>query len=118
MCTGRELAKCRKEVVVNRIEHREEKWSFPFVEYSPQRTEKKIPLVVQLHGAGESGWGKEELDLVEVHGFSALFKENEYECMLVMPQCPPDTFWAAKIESLVAFIENLIESSSTLPHVP
>ena len=94
---------------MNRTEHREDKWNFPFVAYAPERTDKKIPLVVQLHGAGEGGWGKEELDLVEVHGFSTLFKENEYECMLVMPQCPPDTFWAAKIESLVAFIEKLIE---------
>lgn len=94
---------------MNRIEHREEKWSFPFVEYSPQKRTKKLPLVVQLHGAGEVGWGKEELSLVDLHGFSVIIKGAEYECMFVMPQCPPDTFWAARIESLVQFIEKIIE---------
>lgn len=94
---------------MQRTEHREEKWMFPFVKYSPQNSDKKLPLIIQLHGAGERGYGKEELDRVDVHGFSALVKDAEYECILVMPQCPCDTFWAARVESIIKFVEQLKE---------
>ena len=26
-----------------------------------------------------------------------------------MPQCPPESFWAAKVESIIAFIDQLVE---------
>lgn len=90
-----------------RSEHREEKWSFPFVMYSPADTGRKLPLIVQLHGAGERGQGQEDLKLVDVHGFSKLLQKQSYECLAVMPQCPTDTFWAARVESILAFIEQL-----------
>lgn len=94
---------------MNRIEHNEKKWIFPFVEYSANKTDRKIPLIIQLHGAGERGFGKEDLALVDVHGFSKLIKDSEYECIFVMPQCPPDSFWAAKVESIIKFVEQLIK---------
>ncbi len=94
---------------MNRIEHREEKWIFPFVEYSSEKN-KKLPLIIQLHGAGERGNGKEELELVDVHGFSMLLKDDmEHECICVMPQCPKNSFWAARVESILKFIEQLKE---------
>ena len=94
---------------MNRFEHREEKWEFPFVEYSPENMgEEKLPLIVQLHGAGERGCGGQMLGLVDEHGFSKIFKETEYACIAVMPQCPKDTFWAARVESLISFVERLI----------
>ena len=43
---------------MKRREHREEKWEFPFVAYSCDETEKKLPLIIQLHGAGERGNGQ------------------------------------------------------------
>ncbi len=92
-----------------RTEHREEKWIFPFVEYSCGKKDKKLPLVIQLHGAGERGNGKEDLSLVDVHGFSLLFEKSDYECITVMPQCPQETFWAARVESIIKFIEQLKE---------
>ena len=94
---------------MNRIEHREEKWVFPFVEYSPENKEAKMPLIVQLHGAGERGEGKEDLKLVDVHGFAKVLKDTERECIVVMPQCPSDTFWAARVESIVKFVGQLIK---------
>lgn len=93
---------------MKRIEHREEKWIFPFVEYSSEK-KKKMPLIVQLHGAGERGEGKDDLKAVDVHGFSEYLEENEHDCIVVMPQCPCDTFWAAKVESIIKFIEQIIE---------
>ena len=92
---------------MNRIEHREEKWAFPFVEYSPSKKDGKLPLIVQLHGAGERGEGGEELSAVDVHGFSKVIKDGEYNCIFIMPQCPKDSFWAARVESIVRFIEQL-----------
>lgn len=94
---------------MNRIEHREEKWEFPFVEYSCDEKTDKLPLIVQLHGAGERGDGKEDLELVDVHGFSKYLKNAEHNCIVVMPQCPKDTFWAARVESIISFIEHLIK---------
>ena len=94
---------------MKRTEHRGDKWIFPFVEYSCDKNKGKLPLIIQLHGAGERGAGKEDLDKVDVHGFSKYLKEAEYDCMVVMPQCPQNTFWAAKVESIIKFIEQLID---------
>lgn len=94
---------------MKRIEHREEKWIFPFVEYSPKTKGEKLPLIVQLHGAGERGEGKDDLKAVDVNGFSEYLRENEHDCMVVMPQCPQNTFWAARVESIIRFIEQIIK---------
>lgn len=90
-----------------RTEHRESKWKFPFVKYSPDKADKKLPLIIQLHGAGERGKGKEDLARVDIHGFSKYLNKAEADCIFVMPQCPLDTFWAAKVESLVDFVGQL-----------
>lgn len=94
---------------MKRTEHREGKYIFPFVEYCCENDREELPLIIQLHGAGERGNGKEELDKVDVHGFSAYLKTAEHECRVIMPQCPSDTFLAARVESIVKFIEGLIE---------
>ena len=101
---------------MKRIERREEKFIFPYVEYSPENAGKeKLPLVIQLHGAGERGEGEEDLNLVDVHGFSKLLKEKDYKCTVVMPQCPKNTFWAARVESIIKFVEQLIEEYNADP---
>lgn len=92
---------------MQRFERREGKWIFPFVEYVNSESKNPLPLIVQLHGAGERGDGKEDLNLVEVHGFAEHKDELDGEYLLVMPQCPKDTFWAARVESIVEFINQL-----------
>lgn len=91
-----------------RTEHREEKWIFPYVKYAPAGDPSGLPLIVQLHGAGERGDGSEaELSRVDIHGFSSVVRELDVPCILVMPQCPRDSFWAARVESIIRFIEQL-----------
>ena len=92
---------------MNRIEHNEDKWIFPFVEYAPTKMHEKMPVIIQLHGAGERGNGKEDLVKVDVHGFSNLIPDKEIDCLFIMPQCPADTFWAARVESIIKFVEQV-----------
>lgn len=95
---------------MKRIEHREKDWVFPFIEYSPDKMADKLPLIVQLHGAGERGEGGNDLKLVEVHGFSHyLGAEPREDCIVIFPQCPKDTFWAARVESILRFIDQIVE---------
>jgi len=92
---------------MNRIERRESHWKFPFVAYAPDLSGEKLPLILQLHGAGERGEGGEDLKLVEVHGFAKTLQSEEFRGIVVMPQCPKDSFWAARVESIVAFLDQL-----------
>lgn len=89
-----------------RTEHRDKKWIFPFVDYSPSEKKAGLPLIIQLHGAGERGDGS-DLSLVDVHGFSKVIRDGEYDCIFVMPQCPRESFWAARVESIAAFIDQI-----------
>ncbi len=92
-----------------RIEHSEAKNIFPYVEYSPNEKKEKLPLIIQLHGSSGRGNGGEELTRVEEHGFSEFLKGAECDCVVIMPQCPLDSFWAARVESIIAFIEQMIK---------
>ena len=92
-----------------RTEHREDKFPFAFVKYEPTKMQKNLPLIIQLHGAGERGDGKDDLALVDVHGFPKIMNDKDYPAIFVMPQCPKDSFWAARVESIIKFIELAIE---------
>lgn len=95
--------------MMNRIEHKGSKWKFPFVEYVCDNKEEKLPLIIQLHGAGERGNGEDDLKLVDVWGFSNILNDVSVGCRIIMPQCTKDTFWVAKLESLIKFIEQIIK---------
>jgi len=89
----------------------EETWIYPFVMRHPEEMKENLPLIVLLHGAGERGNGKEELHLVETHGFShVLTEDSHYDCLLVQPQCKEDSFWVADVPSVLAFIEQVAEA--------
>ncbi len=86
---------------------------FPFIAYVPDNISEKPALLIQLHGAGERGNGQDNLDAVLVNGFSNIVNDdNLKDCILIMPQCPIDSFWVAKIESIKSFIDNLIDTYS------
>ena len=92
------------------------KSGFPYIAYVPEGISSRPALLIQLHGAGERGNGGDDLDRVLVHGFPKVVSdENLTDCILVMPQCPEDTFWVAKIESLRRFLDEMISQFAADP---
>ena len=85
---------------------------FPYIAYIPDNISSNPALLIQLHGAGERGNG-DTLEKVLVHGFSKIVNDDNFnDCILLMPQCPENTFWVAKIESIKKFINNIIKEYS------
>lgn len=81
---------------------------FPYIAYVPDNLSDHPALLIQLHGAGERGNGGSDVDKVLVHGFSKIVNDdNLNDCILIMPQCPLDSFWAAKVESIKKFIDEM-----------
>ena len=88
--------------------HKFEK-TFPYITYIPENISKNPALIIHLHGAGERGDGNDELDKVLKHGLPTIVNDdNLKDAILVMPQCPKETFWVARIESLKSFIDEII----------
>lgn len=86
---------------------------FPYIAYVPDNCAATPALILHLHGAGERGNGYNELDKVLIHGFPNIVNdENLQNCILVMPQCPADSFWTAKLESLRRFLDEIIQTYS------
>ena len=86
-------------------------YNFGYVEYLPENFDKnkKYPLVIFLHGAGERG---EDLDIASRHGFMKHVRESgrEYPFIFVAPQCPCGKYWGCYTESLLAFIDYVTAS--------
>ena len=70
-------------------------------------TDKKWPLLIFLHGAGERG---NNLDLVKKWGPPKQAEENkELPFIVVSPQCPVRTYW--NIEQLNQLIDSVIKNN-------
>ena len=86
-------------------------FNFNYVRYLPADYDenKKYPLVVFLHGAGERG---NDLDLASTHGFMKHVRESgkEYPFIFVAPQCPAGKYWGCYTESLLAFLDYVSEA--------
>lgn len=90
---------------MKRIAVNDKSKAYPYVVYMPETVTDKLPLIIQLHGSGEKGLGGDDLHLVERHGFANLLKEKDFPCIIVMPQCPPDSIWLYEVKELKKFIE-------------
>lgn len=74
----------------------------------PKSEGPKKPLIVFLHGAGERG---DDLSIVPKNGLRIVEEQDLwYDCYIVAPQCPADTFWAARVESIKAFIDDMVKT--------
>lgn len=95
----------------NKIENRQ---SFPYLQYTPlnfeAESDKKWPLIICLHGAGErgnDGWSI----LGHLPFNHAKPEEGEgLPCFMVAPQCPENKFWNCFIESLNDFLDDILEN--------
>ena len=70
--------------------------------------DKKYPLIIFLHGAGEVGPNPEA---VRIHGVPKLMDKapyNEIEAITVSPQCPGGRMWFAEYDYLRYFILDII----------
>ena len=86
---------------------------FPYIAYVPNGVTEHPALIIHLHGAGERGDGGKELDKVLVHGLPKIANdENLKDAVLIMPQCPTGSFWAAKVESIRKFIDEMVRKFS------
>lgn len=68
---------------------------FRFVQSEPQYADKKLPLLIFLHGSGERG---NDNMLQLIHGgdlFLNALQKKEIEGMIVFPQCPKEDYWAS-----------------------
>jgi predicted peptidase len=70
------------------------------------RNEKKWPLILFLHGAGERG---NDLEKVKVHGPPKIVEQDKtFPFIVVSPQCPEGYTWTDKMDSLIAILDEVI----------
>ncbi len=85
---------------------------FPFyyIEYLPKDfdSKKKYPLVLFLHGAGER---VHDPDIAMRHGYMKYVREQgkDYPFIFLAPQCPDHKYWGCYTESLLAFLDDMLE---------
>jgi len=88
----------------------QKKISLHYLVYTPQNyqgSEKKVPLVLFLHGIGERGTN---LEIVKLFGIPKEIEDGvEFPFLVVSPQCPEDTIWANELDALHALLEHIIE---------
>ena len=67
--------------------------------------DKRWPLILFLHGAGERG---EDLNKVKVHGPPKIVeKKKDFPFIVVSPQCPKDVWWNEKVEVLINLLDEI-----------
>ncbi|NLF09364.1 MAG: prolyl oligopeptidase family serine peptidase [Pirellulaceae bacterium] len=99
MFFGFQTVQCRaswKELLETRVHRGENEAVLPYRLMKPERVEsdKRYPLVLFLHGAGERG---NDNDRQLVHCAAEFAKDEnrrKYPCFFVAPQCPAGKSWA------------------------
>jgi len=80
--------------------------------YLPQdydsHSNKRWPLILFLHGAGERG---DDLEQVKTHGIPKIVEEvDDFPFITVSPQCPEDSLWSDHFEVLDALLKEIEEN--------
>ncbi len=80
--------------------------SCPYLVVKPEKydPDDKYPLIIFLHGRGESG---DDLKLVKVHGPFKKVKELNLPVLIVAPQTPIDERW--DVDMLSPFVDHVLE---------
>jgi predicted peptidase len=70
------------------------------------REQKRWPMILFLHGAGERG---DDLNKVKVHGPPKIVeKQKDFPFIVVSPQCPEDDWWTTKTEVLINLLDDIV----------
>ncbi len=73
-----------------------------------KQPQKRWPLILFLHGAGERG---EDIELVKVHGIPKVVEQQEdLPFIVVSPQCPANSWWSAHVEELDMLLSEVTAS--------
>jgi len=68
--------------------------------------EKKWPLILFLHGAGERG---DDLNRVKVHGIPKIIEQkDDFPFIAVSPQCPQTSWWTGEVDTLKALLDEIV----------
>ncbi len=68
--------------------------------------EKRWPLILFLHGAGERG---DDLEKVKQHGPPKIVeKKKDFPFIVVSPQCPQDEWWNGKLDVLINLLDDIV----------
>lgn len=82
---------------------------FDYLVYLPKDYdgEKKYPLLLFLHGAGERG---DNLEVLKCHSIPKIFEDDvDYEAVVISPQCKHNKTWNSDPVRLRSFISEMIE---------
>ena len=81
-----------------------------------EKEEKSWPLVLFLHGAGESG---QDLNKVKVHGPPKLIEHGkQFPFIIVSPQCPNGHWWNTELVTLSALLGGSVRVDSRTAYTP
>ncbi|NLH41425.1 MAG: prolyl oligopeptidase family serine peptidase [Planctomycetes bacterium] len=70
-----------------------------------QDKDRKWPLMLFLHGAGERG---NDVNKVKVHGPPKLIEQGkDLPFIVVSPQCPAGSWWTEQIDALTALLDDV-----------
>jgi predicted peptidase len=70
--------------------------------------QKRWPLILFLHGAGERG---DDIEKVKTHGIPQLVEDREdFPFMAISPQCPPNSWWYVHLTALRALLDHVTDN--------
>ena len=95
---------------------KENEQSFGYILYLPDHysEQKKYPMILCLHGAGERGDGDSTLERVNVHGVAHYLNEGVWniDAIALCPQCPEEQVWNQRIFDLKALVDAVADTYS------
>jgi len=78
-----------------------------------QDPDRRWPLILSLHGAGERG---DDPELVSIHGIPRLAKDRpDWPFIALSPQCPADATWMTELDALVAVLDAVVAGHAVDP---
>jgi predicted peptidase len=92
----------------------ESKGRLPYLLFLPEgygkEPDRKWPLILSLHGAGERG---DDLDVLRDYGPAKEAEKNpEFPFICVSPQCPDNELWLGLLEELKSLLDQVVSTYS------